>query len=73
MIICGISLKTGSLFDAHSPDIQQLGERLIALWRLSPGRTAAHWKTVAAKTDLKQSAQAVLQQGIAGANHQSPL
>jgi hypothetical protein len=45
-------LENGRLFDAHSPDIQQLGERLIALWRLSPGRTAAHWKTVAAKTDL---------------------
>ncbi|MFM8373217.1 MAG: contractile injection system tape measure protein [Bacteroidota bacterium] len=45
-------LENGRLFDAHSPDIQQLGERLITLWRLSPGRTAAHWKTVAAKTDL---------------------
>ena len=45
-------LENGRLFDVHSPDIQQLGERLILLWRLSPGRTAAHWKTVAAKTDL---------------------
>lgn len=45
-------LEYGRLFDVNSPDIQQLGEKLIMLWKLSPGRVGVQWKTVSAKTDL---------------------
>jgi hypothetical protein len=45
-------LEHGRLFDRHSPDVARLGEKIVSLWRVSPGRIAAKWKIVSSRTNI---------------------